>query len=258
MKRSAITMRMDSKSARVLLPIALLVFLFVGILSITIAQDLNNDITFKTPEEAITFYIEALAEADVLKMMQASAVNEMSENFRFDLFVDRLRALLPTTAAPSSDYSFYVEMNKAQFTWEFLFQTRSLAYGLLVSDPDSLTETVLMDAEGIDTFIQEVNPAQLASLEVVQIGIPEPELAQSERLLKNWDTLAQIYGADEFTERVAQLEFEGNYYIAGFALLRYGEGWKIRGLGSSLGNISALGVSKQTTESEFQELIDSQ
>lgn len=261
MNISSITMRMDSKSARVLLPIAVLVFLFMGILSmsaITTAQDPNSDVTFKSPEEAITFYMQALAEGDVVKMMQAFAVNEMSENFRLDLFINRVQAIFPSMAAPSSDYPFYVEMNRAQFSWEILFQTRNLTYGLLASDKELFNTTVKMDAEGATAFIQEIDPARLDQLEVVKMGIPEPELAQSERLLANWDIQAQIYGADEFTERVVLLQFEENYYAVGFAFLRYGEDWKIRGLNSALSGLNSLGAPQQMDEDEFQELIGEQ
>lgn len=250
---------MNSKSTRVLLPILILTLALVGLLSgssIIAAQDVDSDVTFATPEEAITFYIQALAEGDIDKLMQVSAADEMSENFSFDLFIGRVQALFPNAAAPSTDYPLYLEMNRAQFTWELLFQTRNLAYGLLVTDPESLNQTVRMDAEGAAAFRQEVDPAQLAPLEVAQIGIPEPELVQTERLQTNWDAQAQMFGADEFTERVALLEFEGNYYLAGFVLLRYGDNWKIRGLGSALGGVNAFGAPEQTTPSNFQTLIE--
>ncbi|MBN1679777.1 MAG: hypothetical protein JW966_05760, partial [Anaerolineae bacterium] len=249
-----------TRPARALLPIVCLAFLAAGLLGtgpIATAQDQTGDVSFKTPEEAITFYMQAVAQGDVPKIMQACAINEMSEKFRFDLYIERLRALHPTAPAPS-DYPFYAEMNKAQLSWQILFQARNLAYGLLLTEKELVEGyTVLMEPEGATQFINEVDPERLAQLQVTKIGVPNPELVSSERNQDNWNRQAQIYGADELTERVVLLLFEGNYYYVGFTLLRYGENWKISNAASLLAGTTSLGVPQITTEEEFQELIGS-
>ena len=247
------------RSARALLPIVCLALLAAGLLGIdpiATAQDQTSDVSFKTPEEAITFYIQGVAQGDVPKLMQACAIDEMSERFRFDLYVNRLQALTPQAPAPS-DYPFYAEMNKAQFSWQILFQARNLAYGLLTTEEGVLEgrTVIYKDPEETTRFMNEVDPERLAQLQVTQIGVPYPELASSERNLENWDRQAQIYGADELTEWVALLLFEGDYYYVGFTLLRYGDNWKISSANSALGYTNALGTPQKTTEEEFQELV---
>ncbi|MBN1202071.1 MAG: hypothetical protein JXJ20_09465 [Anaerolineae bacterium] len=247
-----------TRPARALLSIVYLAFLaavLLGISPIATAQDQTSDVSFKTPEEAITFYMQAVVQGDVAKIMQACAIDEMSEKFRFDLYANRLQALTLQAPAPS-DYPFYAEINKAQFSWQVLNQARNLAYGLLSTEQELIDGyTVPIDTEGAIQFMKEVDPERLAQLQVTKIGVPYPEIASDERNLNNWNKQAQIYGADELTERVVLLLFEGDYYYVGFTLLRYGEDWKISSAASQLGYTNAVGAPQETTEEEFLELV---
>ncbi len=214
-----------------------------------------QDPSFKTPEEVITFYLQAVVEGDVIKIMQASAVNEMSENFRFDLYTDRLQILTPHAPAPS-DYPFYAEINKAQFSWQILNQARNLAYGLLSTEKAMLDgQTVIIDSEGTARFIEEVDPEGLAALQVMKTGVPNPDLMYSERNQENSNSIAEVYGADELTERVVLFMFKGDTYYVGFTLLRYGEDWKINNATSPIGGTSPLGAPQKITAEEFEALI---
>lgn len=253
--------RVDSRSARVIFSLSCLLLLAAGLWQIgrvAAAQAQTGTVSFKTPEETITFYLEALAEGDAAGLLQACAVDEMSEQFRFDLYLDRLQVLTIQAPAPS-DYPFYADLNHAQFTAQLMGQARNLAYGLLTTERELLEgrSVVSIDAERTKRFIDEVDPARLAGLQVVEIGIPRPDVASSPRNLENWDTIARIYGADELTERVVLLRLEGAYAYVGFTLLRYGESWKISNNVSTLGNTSALGVPVPTSEEEFQQMIGS-
>jgi len=247
---------------RALLPVVCLAVLAAGLLvigPIATAQDHTGNASFNTPEETITFFMEAFARGDVSTLLQACAVDEMSENFRFDLYVDRLRALHPQAPAPS-DYPFYAELNKAQFASQILFQVRFLAYGLLTTEQDLLDARVVIIDQDETTafttnFIGEVDPARLAQLQVMRIGVPNPDSFYNERNVENWSRTAQMYGADEFTERVVLLLFEGEYYFSGFQLLRYGDDWKISGAASNLGGTNPMGTPQITTEADFQDLI---
>jgi hypothetical protein len=230
----------------------------LGIVPIATAQDSTGDETFATPEEAITFFMQGVTQGDVSQIMQACAVDEMTEKFSFDLYTNRIGYLTISSPAPS-DYPFYAEMNRALFTSQILNQVKNLAYGLLATEK-ATTEgrTVPMDPAGTIQFREEVNPERLAQLQVVAMGLPAPEMANTERNLNNWHSLAQVYGADEFTERVVLLLFEGDYYYIGFMLLRYGENWKISSAASSLGNTNFNGTPLATTEEGFHGLIGSQ
>ena len=77
-----------------------------------------------------------------------------------------------------------------------------------------------------------------------------------DRYQRNSARLAEIYGADESTERVVLFSFRSSYYYVGFTLLRYGENWKISSQTSPMANVSALGVPEKTTKQEFESMIN--
>ncbi len=67
------------------------------------------DVSFKTPEEAIQSYFEGLAKADTQKILQACAIDEMSEKFDFGLYSEMLGGvLMPVQSLSPSNDPFYV------------------------------------------------------------------------------------------------------------------------------------------------------
>lgn len=227
----------------------------LGVGLIAAAQDNSSTVLFEMPEDAITFYLQGVMQGDVTQILQATAVTEMSEGFDFERSVNRLGSLSIQSPAPS-DQPLYVEINKAQFTSQILSQVKNFAYGLLATEKDVVEGRVfMMEPEGTTRFMDEVDPERLASLRIMDMGIPFPDLTNNELNLENWNEQAQIYGADEFTERVVLLQFEGDTYFMGFTLLRYDESWKISSAASLLGGTSVFGAPMRTTAEDFQDLI---
>jgi hypothetical protein len=64
-----------------------------------------------------------------------------------------------------------------------------------------------------------------------------------------------VYGAGEFTERLALVEFEGTDYVVGFSLLRYGDDWRVLDQSSPLAGLSPLGIPERSTKEGFQSMI---
>jgi len=222
------------------------------------APDQASDVVFKTPEEAITSYLEGVAQNDVRKIAQACAINEMSEGFRFDLYADK--TFLPADSLSPTNSPVYVEINKMQVSGQFFKGVKIFAYSLLSSemvyDRSALPGLVKMDTERINRFMKDVDPKRLANLRVTQIGLPDKTRMNSASYLKNAANIALTYGADESTERVALFSFEQNYYYLGFTLLRYGENWKISDLRSALADILyRTGVLQKTTVEKFGDMI---
>jgi hypothetical protein len=214
-----------------------------------------NDVVFKTPEESITSYMEGVAQGDLGKILQACAINEISENFKFDLYIERMQALLPQTQSPS-DYPFYAELNKVQLSSQISNQVKFLAYSLLSTEAVGEINVIRMDEEQANKFTKEIDPQRLAQLKVEKIGLPDKALMTGDKYLENATKIARIYGADESTERVVLFSFEDNYYLIGFTLLRYGENWKISTQTSAIADISGAGIPKKTTVDEFEGMIN--
>ena len=213
------------------------------------------DVTLKTPEEAVTHYLEGVARNDVRRILQASAVNEMSAKFKFDLFAERLGAIDPVRNLSPAEYPFYSEINKSQLSFQILSHVKNLSYGLLSGE--EMDGTIFKaDAERVNRFVKNVDPQRLSRLEVRKISPPNKTVMNDARYLENAARNARIYGADESTERVALFSFEQNYYYVGFTLLRYGTNWKIYSQDSPLANTSPLGTAEKTTEAEFESMTN--
>lgn len=220
------------------------------------ASDQAAGMTFKNPEEAITYYLEGVAQSDVRKILQASAINEMSGGFKFALYADRLHAINPTYLAPA-EYPFYAEINKAQVSSQILNQVKNLSYSLLSGE--QLEGSVIQaDAERANRFVKDVDPQRLSNLQLKKISLPNKTVMSDSKYLENAARIAKGYGADESTERLALLSFGEKYYYLGFTLLRYGANWKIGNQVSPLAGTSALGTAQQTTEEEFERLSNGQ
>lgn len=234
-----------------------IVFLLVITLSCS-GITFDRAAVFESPEDAITRYFEGLAEADFDKISQSLATDEMSEQFDFEAYTEMLGGIfLPVQSLSPTDYPLYVESNRMQLSAQNFSRVRLFTYSLLSSEEVEKGATIQgMDAERIEGFIKDVDPARLSDLEVIKIAPPNETVMDSSKYLKHAATIAHIYGADEFTERVALFSFEGDYYYLGFTLLRYDENWKIGYATSALSNASVMGAPEKTTQTDFESLID--
>lgn len=212
---------------------------------------------FKTPEDAINAYMQGVAQADTNKILQACAINEMSEKFRFDLYTERLKALLPSQSLAPANSPFFVQADKAQVTAQILNRVKILVYGLLSNEKvDDGSVIVITDTERINKFMNDIDPKKLASIKVEKISPPNKTLMSGASYQNNATQSALAYGADESTERVALFSFAQNYYYVGFTLLRYGDSWKISSPTSALANTNVLGAPVKTTVDKFESMIN--
>lgn len=240
------------QKARLLILVMLLTLVLVPANSfIASAQE---DAVFATPEDAIALFFEGVVEGDLGKILQSSAVNNIAENFEFELSVDRMRAFLPIQSPAPSDYPFFVEINRAESTARLSSQVKMLAYSLLAGDAIEYDRTMIMELAGAEALVPELDPSRLATLEVVEVTLPSPEILSSDRYKENAFRIAVTYGADESTERVALLSFEGETYLLGFSLLLYGDSWQINNLFSAIAATPAIGTATPITPEEFADL----
>jgi hypothetical protein len=236
--------------------IALIATIYLRSNASAAAQDQSRAVSFTTPEDAITFYIQAVSQGDVGKIMQASAVDEASKDFKFDLYTARLKVLLPFQSPAPADYPFYVDMNNAQLSWQFLSQVRIFVFSLLSTENVADNSTIIIDADRTTKFMKDVDPARLAQIALKKIGIPNKALMSSAKYLTNATALAHVYGADESTERIALLQFGDSYYAIGFTLLHYGQTWKILNISSPMANTPSTGAPQKITVQGFDNQIN--
>jgi hypothetical protein len=207
--------------------------------------------SFPTPEAAVRHYLAGVAAGDAGKLMEATAIEEMSTGFQFADSVDRLRAMLLTNSLSPTEYPLFADMDRVFVASQILSQTRMLVYSLLSTETLDGTPIVPADKQRADAFVAQVDPSRLAGLKVVDIRYSNAKLEHDPRNLDNAAKLAAIYGADELTERLALVDLDGRLYEVGFTLLRYGDDWKVSSQSAALGNTPVLGTAVPTTLEEY-------
>jgi hypothetical protein len=210
-----------------------------------------------TPEDAVRAYMSGVTGADFDAILEAAAIDEVAEGFRFDLQVDRLQAYVPFSLAPAA-YPFYADVNRALRTERVARQVLNLAYSLLSSQTIEGNIIAPADQAWAEDFTREVDPSRLATLTVVDVGIANEAAMQGERYQQNAELQARSYGADELTERVALFYFEGELYYVGFTLVRYGDGWKVLDQTAPMAGTTALGTAIPTTLDDWEALTGPQ
>ena len=218
------------------------------------ATDQTNNVSFPTPEDAITAYMTGLAQNDTDQLLRACAIDEMSRQFDFAGYTDRLQAMLLVTALSPAEYPFYAAINQQQLSAQLLNQAKNFAFALLSAETVDGRPITDVTPERVAQFIKAVDPTRLAQIHIEQIGAPSPTLLEGARYQETATKMAAIYGATASTERVVLFTFDEKYYMLGFTLLRYGDTWKISSQTSPLSNTSALGTPEQTTVAEFARL----
>ncbi len=210
---------------------------------------------FKTPEDAIATFFEGIRRGDVEKIFSACAIDEISENYKFDLTIDRLQAFVPFQLYGPTNYPLYVELNRSAVASRISSQVKLFAFSLLSSEAIDFSVTTRMNGDGARAFVKEVDPSRLVGLELKKIDLPNKPMMKSTRYLENAAKAAATYGADESTERVALFSFEQNDYVLGFTLLRYGDNWKISSASSPMAGTNSMGTPEKTTPDDFEALI---
>jgi PBP1b-binding outer membrane lipoprotein LpoB len=233
-----------------------ILILFLALFTADCSRTDTTRVAFKTPEEAITYYLDGVAQNDIRKILQACAINEIGGNFKFDLYAERLGAWNPTENLSPTDYPFYSEINKTYLSSQILKQVKNLSYSLL-SNEKLDGSTFKADAERVNRFIKDIDPQRLSKLEIKKISLSNKTVMNEARYQENSAKIARSFGADELTERLVLFSFEQNYYYVGFTLLRYGANWKISDQVSGIGNTFSNGAAQKTTEEKFESVINS-
>src|SRR5690606_13082527 len=143
-----------------------------------------------------------------------------------------------------TEYPMFGEMNRYQQAAQILAQVRNLTYGLLSDETIDGRIIAPVDEAQIAAFVASVDPSRLAGLTVLDVRLPEPEAVTDERFVEIMARSAASYGADEMTERLALVEFEGETWGVGFTLIRYGDTWRVSSQQSVLGNTTAFGTAE--------------
>jgi hypothetical protein len=186
--------------------------------------------------------------------LDASAVDEMADGFRLEQLAERTTVFVPWAQGPSHQ-PFFADMQRVRMSSQLLGQLQMLVFSLLARDElgEGLDGAPIdgVDAAWATDLMAELDSSRLSGLVVKDIAPPHPDLYDSTRNLTNVARMARMYGADERTERVALLIFEGDHYVVGFTLLRYGDTWRVAQQNSPFSQLSVYGTAQPTTPAAF-------
>ena len=214
----------------------------------------GNEKSFDSPEDAIEYCVEAIADNKLSVALSAFAIDDYTREFDFTKWCNRMKALILRDLAPS-EYKMYQDINHAYITSKIVSQVKGFSYSLL-SSMDLSQTIVVEDEEQVPQFVEDVDPKKLKGLKIVRIDPPCPDILNSERNVENFKIQAAIYGGEEGTERVVLYELDGELYAGGFHLIQYKDGWHIESMTSYLAGTSVDGSVTKMTKDDYLEWIE--
>lgn len=198
---------------------------------------------YATPEDAITAYMQALAAADLDALLATASPQRAARAVDFVAYVERLRAYAAFSSPLPAHDDTLVRLNRHRLEQQLLNQINNFIVVLLTGEPDIVsTNVTVADREWAEEFAQRMDLARLADIQLHEIAPPDPELMADERYLQNAANAAAVWGGDDWTERLIYFTFEGEDYLLGFTLIRYGEEWYIQSQTSPLGGTDSSGA----------------
>lgn len=223
------------------------------------AASISASRSFASPEEAAEGFVACLKTGDFDGALGACAVGRMASGFDYQKYAERLMALTPVgTANLPALYSQYVRYNEYRMAADLMRQMACFSISFSLSDDHKGlidgTMVVLKDGSFPGGLLDELNPAQLSSLEIVEIA--KTRLHDSVQNRENQQKMAAVYGAEDIQYRAVLYKLDGSYYVGGFTLIQYDGGWQVQSMNDPIMGIPVSGVPFPVSgEEEFTDLL---
>ncbi len=249
--------RRDAALPWILVAVLTVVALVLGGLLVlqAVGGDDDEGRGFASPEEAIEFSTDSLADGDAAAAISAWRAEEQARGNDLVATLERLQAFAPYNASilPGDD-ELFAGLGAAGRAGGAAEQYRRLTYSLLVPDlsPDSVTPLTDDGAPSAEEISDDLDSSRLEGLRAERIE----QLEGSERLTESYDEAARLVGADERREYLVLYEWEGETYLGAVGVLRYDDEWSIDALGSPIVNVS-VGILEPASEDDFDERLAS-
>ncbi len=203
---------------------------------------------YKTPEKAISAYLDGFKKMDLEQMMGTFAMDTYVANQDFEGCIERINAYtynmeikLPNATTLATDLN--IESRRANVSSAILRQ-----YVALSSPGFDLLEMQALKTEGeakkfADNFTRKLEDIETDSIKLLGF-IPPEELSEYYAMDKNKENMAkiaEINGADELESRAAVVEIDGEVYLMCFEAANYGGSWYLQELGGNIGLLLGIG-----------------
>jgi len=212
--------------------------------------------SFSTPEEAMVQFANYISHQEIEKAMNLFSINYQAERFDFLGYTEKLQSYTTTQMAPS-EYDPFISINKAYAAFYASNQIKCFIYSLFLYPEIDFSSTILLktiEQEDWD-FISLLNPSRLKELKLIRTDLAVPDIQFSDRNQNNIKEAGKIFGYLNRSDYHALYEFEGKFYIGGFTLDEYEDGWQISTLYSSLAGGYNMILLRETTEADYLKTI---
>lgn len=230
-----------------------------GVLSVNTSSSVQS-MAFSAPEDAITYFIDCVKKEDLSGALKACAIDEIANGFNYFALSKRVNALVPLkNAYMPSKYSMYVEFNRNKAIHDITSKAVAFTVSFNLSEQyrgilEGSTVFVDDNEEFIESVITEMRP-DINRVQIIRID---------KNIVHDYDRSKEIradhaayYGADELEYRTVLYQYDGDYYIGGFGLLRYNDKWLIFEMSDPYSGISYMGdVQKINDLSQYDKLIE--
>jgi hypothetical protein len=210
---------------------------------------------FPTPEDAVRHFVDALVAGDFDGAMAACSIEEQADGFDFPGYIDRVKTHMMFSSPAPSTSDLYRDLDAAATLGSLANQTKMLVYSFFVTEGLDGQPLMPADRAYAEEFQKAVDPSKLADLELVRIDPPMKRLLWTANNINNFNKMANLYGAETMTERIALYELDGQTFVGGFGLYRYESGWKIFKLNSTLAGTSATGAAMSATLEDYEGML---
>lgn len=209
------------------------------------------DRAFDSPEEAVRFMVERLADGDLGAAAEAFAVDPVVEGYDFEAQADRLQVLQFDAWLPGGSAG-YDDLNREVRRGEVAVELRSVVRSILAPDVD-YTQTVPVNEEQTAADLAaDLDPAPLSEVSVVRVDEADRD---DDRYRKTLELQGAIYDADELRTVAVLVDTAEGQMMTGVTAVRYGDDWAVLQVAAPLLNLPPSRF-ERVTEQDYQDAVD--
>ncbi len=205
---------------------------------------------FDTPEAAIGHLVKGLQENDMQTILEAWAIGDLE--YDFVKTVGGIGMYSHNMYWPEQ-YQMYHEINQISAAQSMVLDLKCLVWSVNIPDVESMIPLGRTTPDGLLTdpgrFESLLDASRLAGLKAEQIRLIPTDRMYVEQMEKQ-------YGVKDLQEAAVLYSLDGQYYGGGVMLFETENGWKIRGLYSSLDGLNGNGELVVITPEEFGQLAE--
>jgi len=209
-----------------------------------------------TPEEVVVRFTTYIKNQEFGNALNMFSINYSAERFNFLGYVERLQSFGDFVVLLPTEYDAYIPLNQALAIRGSSIQIRYFIYNLLI--PGCFSQgTIVLDKIEPESLklIPKLDPSRLADLELIRVDLAAPDIQLSDRHQNAVIEMGKIEGYISQKQLIALYKFEDKYYLGGFTISEFEDGWYIHSLDALLVGIDYYLCVTETTEQEYLEKI---